>query len=136
MMFFFHSSENLNRASCSGHGQQRTVGSRIGGDVTEQIKIFTLPPNCTSVYQPMYIWVIAAFKLRYKRSLLERISGTIEERASLRCVSSKRKAGMKVFDEGYPKSFSTLPNWLKTLGMKFQSVQIARCLVQSLHSFN
>ena len=60
-------------------------------DTYDLIAMFTLLPNCTSVYQPMDMGVIAAFKLRYRRILLGNISNVLEERTSFRQAGKKRK---------------------------------------------
>lgn len=41
-------------------------------DPIGQVKLFFLPPNCTSVHQPMDYGIIAAIKSRYKYILLEK----------------------------------------------------------------
>lgn len=60
-------------------------------DSYDQVPLLTLPPNCTSVFQPMDMGVIQAFKLRYRRILLGNISTVLEERTALREASKKRK---------------------------------------------
>ena len=66
--------------NCGPHGTDRS-------DHREQVEILTLPPNCTAKFQPMDMGVIAAFKLRYRRLLLARITATIEERDELRAAA-------------------------------------------------
>jgi len=52
----------------------------------EQVKFLALPPNCTSVYQPLDLGIIACLKRRYKRRLSDLVVGafdaTIDFRAS------------------------------------------------------
>lgn len=38
---------------------------------SEQVKFIALPPNCTSVYQPLDLGIIACLKRQYKRQLLD-----------------------------------------------------------------
>ena len=63
--------------NCGPHGADLV-------DARGQVSIFTLPPNCTSAFQPIDMGVIAASKLRYKSRLLEIMSATIENRDVLR----------------------------------------------------
>ncbi|PXF47641.1 Jerky protein-like [Gracilariopsis chorda] len=42
-------------------------------DINGQVTIFTLPPNCTSLFQPMDMGVIATLKAKYKSKLLRKI---------------------------------------------------------------
>lgn len=38
-------------------------------DCSDQVTIFTLPPNCTSIFQPMDMGVISTLKAKYKSKL-------------------------------------------------------------------
>lgn len=40
---------------------------------SEQVKFIALPPNCTSVYQPLDMGIIACMKRQYKRQLLDMV---------------------------------------------------------------
>jgi len=47
--------------NCGAHGELES----------EQVTFIPLPPNCTSVYQPLDLGIIACLKRRYKRRLLD-----------------------------------------------------------------
>ena len=49
--------------NCGSHGNDLT-------DSLKQVRIFALPPNCTSLHQPMDMGVIASWKVRYRHTLL------------------------------------------------------------------
>ena len=49
--------------NCSGHDPTLT-------DTTGQVEIIFLPPNCTSVYQPLDQGIISTLKTIYKREML------------------------------------------------------------------
>lgn len=48
----------------------------------DQVKFIALPPNCTALYQPLDLGVIACLKRRSKRRLLDRVVGAIESHVS------------------------------------------------------
>jgi hypothetical protein len=48
---------------CSGHDSTLT-------DPTSQVEIIFLPPNCTSVYQPLDQGIILTLKTIYKNEIL------------------------------------------------------------------
>jgi len=45
---------------------------------SEQVTFIPLPPNCTSVYQPLDLGIIACLKRRYKRRLLDLVVGAFD----------------------------------------------------------
>ena len=46
----------------------------------DRVDIYCLPPNCTTIHQPMDAGVIAALKARYWASLLARILEILPKR--------------------------------------------------------
>jgi len=60
--------------SCGAHGDLES----------DQGKFFALPPNCTSIYQPLDLGIIACLKRRYKRRLLDLVAGAFEATLSNR----------------------------------------------------
>ena len=52
------------------HGEVKTVNDSFNAFVLSQITILFLPPNVTSIVQPLDHGVIAAFKMSYKRKLV------------------------------------------------------------------
>eukprot|EP00170_Pyropia_yezoensis_P004091 contig_16886_g4102 len=45
---------------------------------SEQVKFIALPPNCTSIYQPLDMGIIACLKRRYKWRLLDLVVGAFD----------------------------------------------------------
>jgi len=60
--------------NCGAHGDLES----------DQVKFFALPPNCTSIYQPLDLGIIACLKRRYKRRLLDLVVGAFEATLSNR----------------------------------------------------
>ena len=48
-------------------------------DNRSQVRILCLPPNCTSVHQPMDMGIIAAIKVKYRFAVISRPTDTFEE---------------------------------------------------------
>ena len=73
-------------------------------DDRNQVKVVFLPPNTTSVYQPMDAGVIAMIKRRYRYRLLARYLEIFETRQMRReqAVAAKMTRGTMGLDEGYP----------------------------------
>ena len=44
----------------------------------DQVRFIPLPPNCTSLYQPLDLGIIACLKRRYKRRLLDLVVTAFE----------------------------------------------------------
>jgi len=59
------------------------------------VKIATLPPGVTSIYQPMGAGIIAALKARYRKELLSRMLNNAENFDTLRDLGSKITAGKR-----------------------------------------
>nr|CAH0104760.1 unnamed protein product [Daphnia galeata] len=70
--------------NCSGHDPTLT-------DPTGQVEIIFLPPNCTSVYQPLDQWIISTLKTIYKR----KCSVTYDNFDELQAQASEAKKGTK-----------------------------------------
>jgi hypothetical protein len=62
--------------NCGPHGSEIT-------DPHNQVKVVFLPPNVTSMYQPMDSRVIAMVKKNYRYRLLHMIFETFEEKHAL-----------------------------------------------------
>lgn len=79
--------------NCGPHGAN--VSDPMG-----QVKLINLPPNCTSVHQPMDAGIIAALKKRYRHKLLMRITENIERHNELRALGGRMTAGTAGLNEG------------------------------------
>lgn len=75
-----------------------------GSDIqlfNEQISFYRIPRNCSTIFQPMDMGVIAAFKIKYREMLVSRISAQIGERDRLRAAADTIKQSLRGLDEGY-----------------------------------
>ncbi len=73
-------------------------------DPRGQVKVVFLPPNCTSVYQPMDSGVIAMLKKNYRYKLLHKMFEIFDERQVLR--ENARAAKMALGTMGLKEGFS------------------------------
>ena len=96
-------------------------------DVNGQASILTLPPNCTSLFQPIDMGVIATLKAKYKSRLLKKILHAIEERENLRNAAKGMKAGMKGLDEGHDPHMLDVTELLKDAWDDVTLRTVARC---------
>lgn len=82
--------------NCGSHGDDLTDG-------VKQVRIFSLPPNCSSLHQPMDMGVITPWKARYHHTLLRDMIMTLETREERKkmAIDCKLKPGMKGFNEGH-----------------------------------
>ena len=53
-----------------------------------QVKFTALPPNCTSIYQPLDLGIIACLKRRYKRRLLDLVVSVFEATLGARAAAN------------------------------------------------
>ncbi len=67
-----------------------------------QVEWVLLPPNCTSVHQPMDQGIIAALKRRYKRQLLQVMVRNLEKHDELRQLGASMAAGVRGIQHAYP----------------------------------
>jgi hypothetical protein len=68
-----------------------------------QVEVVMLPPNCTSVYQPMDSGVIAMIKKNYRFLLLSKYIDMFEEREQLRkdAIEMQMTRGTKGLEQGF-----------------------------------
>ena len=110
--------------NCGAHGSDLH-------DCREQVTIFPLPPNCTSIHQPMDMGVIAAWKALYRRNLLLEIIGDIETQEQRRKKNEKRPAGMKGLEEGYDPHMLDVARLSDLSWSQVTEETIARCWVKA-----
>lgn len=67
-----------------------------------QVKWILLPPNCTSVHQPMYQGIIAALKAGYKSKPLHIMVKNLENYDQLRQFGATLAAGVRGLNYAYP----------------------------------
>ena len=62
-------------------------------DPLGQVTIFKLPPNTTSIFQPLDAGITSAFKSHYKSKLLLRLVSTMPEYQQLQALAAHLPAG-------------------------------------------
>lgn len=67
----------------------------------EQIVIFTMPPNCSSIHQPMNVGVFSTRKILYKSHMLQNIVRELWSRQKRRLKNAPSPADMKGISEGF-----------------------------------
>lgn len=78
--------------NCGPHGKDLL-------DPTEQVSVITVPPNCTSMLQPIEMGIMADMKVRYRSMHLSRILAIFEDRSQLRNAAKNLTAGLKGLNE-------------------------------------
>ena len=68
----------------------------------QQVKWVLLPPNCTSVHQPMDQGIIAVLKRKYKSKMLHAMVKNLERYDELRAVGASIAAGVRGMNHAYP----------------------------------
>jgi hypothetical protein len=102
-------------------------------DNRDQVKIIELPPNCTSVHQPMDQGIIASFKVRYRTRLLATRADTMLVAADLRKRAKERKmtAGSMGLAEGHDPHVLDVADMALLAWKDVQQESIARCWLKA-----
>ena len=59
----------------------------------DKVKFIPLSPNCTSIYQPLDLGIIACLKRRYKRRLLDLVVSAFEASSGVRMATGSARGG-------------------------------------------
>lgn len=110
--------------NCGPHGSDLN-------DPREQIQIFTLPPNCTSVHQPMDMGIIAAWKKLYRYEMLHQILKDVETRQKRREDSIAMPPGMRGLSEGFDPHMLDVTNLVKETWDLVSKETVVRCWLKS-----
>lgn len=100
-------------------------------DVRNQVTLFTLPPNCTAIHQPMDMGVIAAWKRRYRGLLLKAIVRDLESRRQRRDDSRALRAGMRGLGEGHDPHMLDVARLVEQSWNAVDAVGISRCWIKA-----
>jgi len=100
-------------------------------DVSGQVRVIFLPPNCTSVYQPMDCGVIAMIKKRYRHVLLLKLLDVYNDMMTLYEQSKGRTRGTNGLDEGYPPHLRDCMDILAEITPEFTAEKIRNCWKKS-----
>jgi hypothetical protein len=98
------------------------------------IKIVTLPPNLTSVFQPMDQGVIAAFKMRYKHALLKKVCSLLEDipaLLNLRKEANKFASGLCGIAYGLPPTLLDCLTIAKDVWDEVSNTSIMSCWIKA-----
>lgn len=112
--------------NCGPHGAELK-------DPQNQVIVVFLPPNVTSMYQPMDSGVIAMVKKNYRYRLLRNIFEVYEERESLREAAkrARMKAGTTGLNEGHSPHLKDVMDLLFILWNEIPASKIRNCWEKS-----
>ena len=112
--------------NCGPHGTELV-------DPDGQIEVIFLPPNVTSVYQPMDAGVIAMLKKNYRYRLLLRMLDIFDERVDRReaAKAAKMAAGTMGLNEGYAPHVFDVIEILYEVWNEIPASKIKKCWVKS-----
>ena len=112
--------------NCGSHGKDLV-------DIREQVTIFTLPPNCTSVHLPMDMGGISAWKSRYRHTLLRDMIVTMETREQRKrmAITNKLKAGMRGLSEGHDPYMLDVSELVACTWKQVSERTISRCWIKA-----
>ena len=112
--------------NCGPHGAELV-------DPFGQVTVVFLPPNCTSVFQPMDAGVIAALKKNYRYRLLRRMLEIFEERTERRQAAkdAKMAAGTMGLNEGHPPHLVDVMDILHDVWKEVTEESVRNCWVKS-----
>ena len=109
---------------CSGHD-----GSIV--DETGQITIFFLPPNTTSMFQPLDQGIIAAVKSEYRYRLLTKMVSSVENYEELQSIAQNIPRGRRGLDHGFPPHVIDAAKLIKESWDTITASTIAGCWARS-----
>jgi hypothetical protein len=119
--------------NCGPHGCEVS-------DPTGQVKIVTLPPNCTSVHQPMDQGIIHAVKKNYQYKMLNKIFENIDkviesqqeiQQEQLTGMKQKRPRGLDGINDGKQANLYDAQCILKEVWDKLEEKTVACCWVKA-----
>lgn len=99
--------------------------------VPEKIELIRLPPNVTSVHQPMDMGIIRSWKARYRRLMLRGIIQSIELRLNCPHAGKGNKSGTNGLSNGYHANMLDVCTLSKKAWETVSSTSIARCWVRA-----
>ena len=109
--------------NCASHGELK--------DPHGQVKIITLPPNCTSKHQPQDMGIIAAWKARYRAGLLGIRVAQMYDVHSLREAASSMKNGTRGLFQGYDATVKDAIDLANDAWSQLDPAGIQRCWLKA-----
>ncbi len=110
--------------NCGPHGEELI-------DPTGQVTVIFLPPNCTSMFQPMDSGVIAMLKKNYRTRLLMILLENYDDRENLRNRSKKMKSGTRGLDEGHHPHLRDAMDILYEVWEEVKVTAVYNCWIKS-----
>lgn len=96
-----------------------------------QVRMFSLPPNVTSVYQPLDLGVIAVVKANYRHTLLRKVIDRLPEVETLRDAAKNTGKGMKGIEDGHHANILDAAEILYDVWKGMSAHTIKRCFLKS-----
>ena len=100
-------------------------------DPNGQVTIFFLPPNCTSVFQPLDQGVISILKTNYKRKLVNKLIGAYDNFHELQEIAKKINKGRKGIEYGHPAHINDAAKIIDECWKEMDESIIANCWARS-----
>ena len=110
--------------NCGLHGAELS-------DPRQKVTIMTLPPNCTSLHQPMEMGIISTWKLKYRSLLIRAIVEDLETLQQRRDDSTTLKQGMRGLSEGHDPHLLDVAKMVEKSWAQVTVMTICRCWVKS-----
>jgi hypothetical protein len=110
--------------NCGPHGDELI-------DPEGQVTVVFLPPNCTSMFQPMDAGVIAMLKKNYRTQLLLIMLQTFDDREHRRSQAKGMAAGTKGLDEGHHPHLRDAMDILHKVWEEVKPEAIKKCWIKS-----
>ena len=104
-------------------------------DSYPEIVVMFLPPNLTSIYQPMDAGIIAALKRRYKYLLIERTSKLLGQWEQIRAAAEGKTSGTKGLGDGHLANMLRRGDALRQKRSSIASSKQFVCQVLSMTKF-
>ena len=110
--------------NCGPHGNELI-------DPNGQVQVIFLPPNCTSMFQPMDSGVIAMLKKNYRTCLLMKMLELYDDRENLRKQADGMTAGIKGLAEGHPPHIRDAMDILYEVWEQVDPSTVKNCWIKS-----
>ena len=99
--------------------------------VPESIDNISLPPNVTSIHQPMDMGVIRSWKAGYRRLMLRAVLNDITTRIERRRINAGNIRGRNGLSDGYDPNLWDVCELSKSVWDEIQPATVARCWVKA-----
>lgn len=100
-------------------------------DPKNQVTLYKLPPNCTSVHQPRDLGIIASLKKKYRYTLLDNFMSHLDHLDELREIGKKKNPGLRGLKDGFPPNVLDAAEIIHEAWQKIPIDTLLRCWVKA-----